>query len=124
MAARTPEDCDRLFGEGINAGDAGAVAALYEKDAVLLLDGEEHVGADAIRAVIEAWIATRPEVETRVTRVLRAGDDLAVLYNDWRAVIVGADGKRSEGAGKAIELVRRQGDGTWKFVVDDPRARG
>ncbi len=124
MAARTPEDCDRLFGEGINAGDAAAVAALYEKDAVLLLDGEEHVGADAIRSVLEGWIATRPQVETKVTRVIRAGDDLALLYNDWRAVITDRDGKHSEGAGKAIELVRRQPDGTWKFVLDDPRARG
>ncbi|HEY8516027.1 MAG TPA: SgcJ/EcaC family oxidoreductase [Candidatus Binatia bacterium] len=124
MAARSPEDCDRLFCEGINAGDAAAVAALYERDAVLLLDGERYVGPDAIQTVLEGWIATRPKVEANVTQVLQAGDDLAVLYNDWRATITDAQGKQTVGSGKAIEIVRRQADGTWKFVIDDPRARG
>ncbi len=27
-------------------------------------------------------------------------------------------------AGKAIEVVRRQADGTWRFAIDDPYARG
>ncbi|MEW6268904.1 MAG: SgcJ/EcaC family oxidoreductase [Thermodesulfobacteriota bacterium] len=124
MAARNPEDCDRLFGEGINAGDAAAVAALYERDAVLLLDGERHVGPDAIRPVLEGWIATKPVIALNVTQVIRAGEDLAVLYNDWRVTITDAQGKQSTGSGKAIEIVRRQADGSWKFIVDDPRARG
>jgi len=25
---------------------------------------------------------------------------------------------------KAMEIVRRQPDGTWRFVIDDPYARG
>jgi hypothetical protein len=32
MQARTPEDCDRLFGEYVNAGEVEGVVALYEED--------------------------------------------------------------------------------------------
>jgi uncharacterized protein (TIGR02246 family) len=124
MTARSPEDCDRLFSEGINAGDAASVAALYEEGGVLLLGGERHVGPAAIRPALEAWIAAKPRIVMNVTQVVRAGDDLAMVYNDWHVTTTGADGKREEGAGKAIEVVRRQADGTWKYVLDDPNARG
>jgi ketosteroid isomerase-like protein len=54
-----------------------------------------------------------------VTRTARAGEDLVVLYNEW---ILSAGG--NEMKGKAIEIVRRQPDGTWLFAIDDPFARG
>ena len=59
-----------------------------------------------------------------VVLVVRSGEDLAVLYNDWSASAKGPDGAPFEMAGKAIEVVRRQPDGSWLFVVDDPFARG
>lgn len=123
MAARNPEDCDRLFGEAVNRGDAAAVAALYESTGVLTLDGATYSGPDEIRPVIEGMVGAGVRIEMNVTRVLRAGD-VAMVYNDWRMSLTGPDGKPQESSGKAIEVVRRQADGTWKYVVDDPNARG
>ena len=54
---------------------------------------------------------------------LRNGDNLAVLYNDWSMSVRTPDGQAHEMSGKAIEVVCRQGDGSWKFAVDDPFAR-
>ena len=123
MAANTPEDCDRLFGEAVNRGDAAAVAALYESAGVLTLDGGTYTGPDEIRPVLEGMVAAGVRIEMNVTRVLRAGD-VAMVYNDWRMTLTGPDGKPQQSSGKAIEVVRRQPDGTWKYVVDDPNARG
>ena len=123
MSAKTPEDCDRLFGEGVNAGDAAAVAALYEADGVLVFEGDTLRGPDAIRGFLEQMIAAKPRITMNVTRVVRGGE-VAVLYNDWSMTATGAGGEAAESSGKAIEIVRRQGDGTWKFVIDDPHARG
>lgn len=122
MAAKTPEDADRLFAEGVNAGDAAAVAALYEGDGVLLFQGTTFQGPDQIRAFLEGMIAAKPKITMNVTQVVRAGD-VAVLYNDWTMTVTGADGKPEASSGKAIEVVRRQSDGSWKYVVDDPGAR-
>ena len=66
----------------------------------------------------------KPKVTMNVTKVVRAGDDLAVLYNEWSLTANGPDGKPIAMSGKAMEIVRRQPDGTWLFAVDDPFARG
>jgi uncharacterized protein (TIGR02246 family) len=124
MSARTPEDCDRLFAEHLNAGEVDAVAALYEPDATLALEGgNSAIGQPAIRAALATFAAMKPKLRMNVTKVLRCGADLAVLYNDWTLTGVGPDGKSFSDAGGAIEIVRRQSDGTWRFAIDDPRAR-
>jgi len=125
MAALSPEDCDRLFAEHINAGDVDGVAKLYEPRASLVQqDGSAATGTAAIRDALAGFAALRPRLSMNVTRVVRAGDDLAVLYNDWSLRGTGPDGQPLEMTGRAIEVVRRQRDGTWRFAVDDPFARG
>jgi ketosteroid isomerase-like protein len=47
-----------------------------------------------------------------------------MVYNDWRMSARRPDGQLVEASGKAIEVVRRQPDGTWRFILDDPFARG
>jgi uncharacterized protein (TIGR02246 family) len=124
MPARTPEDCDRLFGEYMNAADVDRVAALYEAEATLVLEGgTAAVGAAAIREALATFATMRPRLRMHVVKVVQAGPDLAVLYNDWTLTAVQPDGSPLEDAGGAIEVVRRQPDGTWRFAVDDPRAR-
>ena len=59
-----------------------------------------------------------------VKKVIRIGEDLAVLYNDWTGSLTGPDGQPTAMAGKALDLVRRQADDTWRLIVDDPWARG
>jgi ketosteroid isomerase-like protein len=59
-----------------------------------------------------------------VIKVVAGAGDLAVLYNDWAMSATDPDGKATERTGKAIEVVRRQADGSWRFVVDDPYGRG
>ena len=124
MAPRTPEDCDRLFAEHLNAGDAAGVAALYEAQGALVMEGTGVVtGHAAIREAIQTFVNMRPTLRMNVTKVVRSGD-VAVLYNDWTLTAKGPDGALIEDKGKAIEIVRQQADGTWRFVIDDPRARG
>jgi uncharacterized protein (TIGR02246 family) len=120
MSARTPEDCDRLFADYVNAGNLDGVIALYEPGASLVQqDGSPAVGKPAIREALGGMLAANARLRMNVTRTVRAGDDLVVLYNDWTMSAGG-----NEMQGKAIEVVRRQPDGTWLFAIDDPFARG
>ena len=48
----------------------------------------------------------------------------SVADNDWTETGVGEDGTPFERNGKAIEVVRRQADGSWKYLFDDPYGRG
>jgi len=124
MIAHSPADCDRLFAEHVNAGDLDALLALYEPGCSLAQsDGGVAKGHAAIREVMQRLIAMRPVMRTEVTKVVQTGDDLAIVYNDWRLTATRQDGTPLERAGKALEVVRRQPDGTWRFAIDDPFGR-
>ena len=125
MAARTPQDVDHLFAEHVNAGNVEAVVALYEPHATFVpQEGAPISGTDGIRQALAGFAAMKPRLKMNITKTVTVGNDLAVLYNDWTMTAVGPDGKSLDGSGKSIEIVRRQPDGSWRFVLDDPFARG
>ena len=123
--ATTPADVDRLFGEHVNAADLDALVDLYEADAALAqLDGTAVRGHRAIREALNGLRAAQAKIEMNVVKVVEGGSDVAVLFNDWRMKAVGPDEKPVEMTGKSLEVVRRQKNGTWRFVIDLPYARG
>ena len=125
MPARSPEECDRLFGEHVSAGDLDKVVALYEENASFVQhDGHVAHGHASIRQALSRLVAMRPKLRLDVVKVVAGAGDLAVVYNDWAMSATDPDGKPRERAGKAIEVMRRQPDGSWRVVIDDPYARG
>ena len=124
MPARKPEDCDLLFGEHVNAGDLEALLALYEPTCAYVSgDGSVLEGHDAIRPTFTRLLAMGPRIDVTVVKVVPAGEGVAMIYSDWR-LTAKADGQPIARAGRAIEVVRRQPDGTWRVAADDPFARG
>lgn len=124
MRAQNPEDVDRLFAEYMNAGDIDGLLGLYEAGAALVVPGgRAATGAAQLREALAGFLAGKPSILCNVTQTVRAGDT-AICYNDWTMKASGPDGTPMELRGKAIEVVRRQPDGAWKFVIDDPNARG
>ena len=76
--------------------------------------------------MFKGYFATPPEgrINMNVVRIVRAGENLAALYNDWSMAGKAADGSPFSMQHKAIEVVCRQPDGSWRFTIDDPYARG
>src|SRR4051812_38386069 len=116
MAAETPEDWPRLFEQHVNAGELEAALALYDPEARFVSPRDGAVaGVDGVRHALAGLIGMGAKLHGRVVRVVTASD-VALLYTDWEST--GGE------AHKAIELLRRQSDGTWKLIVGDPHARG
>lgn len=112
------EDLHGAVEKAVNSGDVDALVALYEEGAVLLGPaGEESVGLDAIRATWEEMLAFGGSVTMTTRSVVEAGD-LAYLSNHWELTI---DGTMAGGATTG-EVARRQTDGSWKYVIDNPYA--
>jgi len=123
MLPHKPEEWPSLFERHLNAGDLEAVAALYDPGATFVpRSGDTVVGRDAIRAVLAGLIAGKARLRGKVVRVVTAGD-IAVLYSDWEGTMAGRSGE-VEVHSKAVEVLRRQPDGTWLLVVGDPNGRG
>src|SRR4051794_19229390 len=108
--ASKPEDLTRLFVERANDGDAEGVALLYEEDAVMAYPpGQTTVGRAAIRALWEQVLANRPHFEPEPPLPTLISGDLALTSTP-----------PSDGAGARAQVVRRQSDGTWLRVLDQP----
>jgi ketosteroid isomerase-like protein len=85
--------------------------------------GEILVGRDQIRKVIGGLIQSSARMTARVLRAIVL-HDLAVLYTDFQGTTVDDSGETIDFPSKAVELLRRHPDGTWKLIVGDPNARG
>jgi uncharacterized protein (TIGR02246 family) len=108
--AHQPEDLTRLFVERANAGDAAGLAELYEEDAVMAYPpGEQTVGRDAIRALFEQMLARAPDFTPEPPLPTLVSGELALTSTP-----------PSDGAGARAQVARRQADGTWLRVLDQP----
>ena len=120
MGARTPEDIDHQFAKALNSGNIEALVALYEPNATLTPQpGTTDTGHAAIRAALEGFIAAKPHI-TLTPRLVSQTGDLALETAQWQLAMTGPDGKPATMNGRSVEVVRRQGDGTWLFAIDEP----
>jgi uncharacterized protein (TIGR02246 family) len=120
MATQTPEDTDRRFAEALNAGRIDELVALYEPQATLMpAPGKLVSGPAAIRAALAQFIAGKPKMSLTPKVVAQSGD-LAVVTAHWDLAMTGEDGKPARMSGQSLEVVRRQTDGRWLFVIDLP----
>ena len=121
-SAKEPQELGRLFEARLGAGDLEGILALYEPDAVLHFPpGNVASGRDAIRATLEQALAGRPRIKLQPKDVLQVGE-LALLTNGWTMDVTGPDGQPASLSGFTAEIARRQADGTWLWVIDDPSA--
>jgi len=58
-------------------------------------------------------------LDLRVTRVLEAGG-LALVAGNWSFTGTAPDGSAVNLTGHNADVLRRQPDGTWRFVIDNP----
>jgi uncharacterized protein (TIGR02246 family) len=118
-----PEDWPRQFEQRLNAGDLDAVITLYEPEAHFVnKSGETLGGRDAIRKVLGGLIEAKTHFQSRVVRAVTVGD-IAQLYTDFEGTRVDESGKTVPVHNNAIEILRRQSDGSWKLIMGDPNGR-
>ena len=120
MTPQTPVEAIELFSACLNEGDVDGAIELYEPDAVFVPEpGRSIRGLDEIRAALAEFAALKPELSGSVKEVLEAGDTALVKY-DWRLVGTAPDGAPVEMAARSADVVRRQADGSWRVLIDDP----
>ena len=108
--AQNPEDLTRLFVERANDGDAVGLAALYEEEAVMAYPpGQLTVGRDAIQALWEKILANAPRFVPEPSLPTLISGDIALTSTPPK-----------DGAGARAQVVRRQPDGTWLRLLDQP----
>ena len=105
--ARDPQELERLLVSRERAGDVDGMAALYEPHAILDTgEGRLTPGKEAIRAYFAEVVATGRKFDFGDQRPAVISGDLALTST------------RLPDGSVTAEVARRQGDGTWLWVID------
>ena len=120
MSRGTPEQVLGSIVDGINAGNLDSLMSLYEPDAAFATQpGSLAHGLPGVRQALAGFIAMKGTLDLKVTRVLEAGG-LALVTGVWSFTGTGPDGKPVKLAATSADVLRRQADGSWRFVIDNP----
>ena len=100
-----------------------ALLALYEPEASFNPEpGEEVHGKEAIRQALEGFLAMKPNI-TLDTKTLAQTAEVALCTAKWHLTGTGPDGP-VELDGQSVEVARKQSDGSWLFIIDNPYGLG
>ena len=98
--------------------------ALYEPSACLVPHpGQVLQGAVAIREGIAGFLGMKPTMNVESETVVQA-DDVAIVYSKGSLSGTGEDGGAVNMSGQATDEMRRQPDGTWLCMIDNPFGGG
>jgi uncharacterized protein (TIGR02246 family) len=120
MPTATPEQVLETIVTGINTGDLDSLMPLYESDAAFASQpGSLAHGSSGVSEALTGFISMNGKLDLEVTRVLEV-DDLALVTGVWSFDGTGPDGEPVRLEAKNADVLRRQADGTWRFVIDNP----
>jgi ketosteroid isomerase-like protein len=120
MSVHTPEEMHPAFTAAFNARDLDALLELYETEAALTPEpGVVVTGHAAIREALGGFLSLNGPI-AMTTKTIIPTDNLALLHAAWTLNGTGPDGAPIALEARSSEVIRRQADGTWRYIVDNP----
>ena len=114
MSAKSPEEICRLFQHYMAEGDIDSVLSVYDPEAVFLnQSGEVKKGEEGLRQELAPFAARKAVFNFDIKQVIQSGD-IALMHTEWKV------SSPQQMSVYAIEVARRQPDGTWRWLIGDP----
>lgn len=124
MPITNPEEVLHAFFRAFNQGDIDAVIALYEPRAALVAQpGQVAEGHSALREAFNGFLAMKPTL-TPEKHTFVTASDLALSTVKWTLKGTSPDGQPVQMEGTSSDVLRKQADGGWLFVIDNPWGAG
>jgi ketosteroid isomerase-like protein len=113
MPAKSHEEICHLFKQYMAEGDLDSVLSVYDPEAVFLNRSGEVKKGEALRKELAPFAAVKATFDFNIKQVIQSGD-IALMHTEWK---VSSPEPMSV---YAIEVARRQPDGTWRWLIGDP----
>ena len=114
MPAKSPEEICGLFQQYMAAGDIEGLLSLYDPEAVIVdRSGEVKKGEEGLRQNLAPFATAKARFDFTIKQVIHTGD-IALMHTRWTV-----SGPQTMTV-YAIEVARRQPDGTWRWLIGDP----
>lgn len=116
----TPEAVHQNYSEYFRTSDLEGLVSLYEPNAVVVAeDGVQIKGTAKIREMFEDVIKSKGTLEIETLSEVQV-DGLALVRVKWHLQAIGSDGNELEISNVASEVMRKQPDGNWLYIIDQP----
>lgn len=100
--------------------DIEGVLATYEEDAIVMFEPQKPIqGKEALRAIFTQFTGMNP-VYTFSGHEIYISGDIATHIAPWSMVGHLPDGSKIEQSGLSIAVLRKQPDGKWLMIQDNP----
>ena len=121
MSIAKLQDVHPRFEKAFSSGDLEGLVSMYEPQASLAPEpGKVVSGTEAIREAYRAFLAIQPKIEVETLAVFESGEGIAMLHGRWVLTATLPDGSAIRNEGRNSEVLRRQADGGWLFLIDNP----
>lgn len=114
MPARNPEEICRLFKQYMAAGDIESLRTIYDTEVTFLNESQEKKrGWQELKDELAPFAAAKTIFEYESKQIIQSGD-IALMHTRWKVL------SPQPMSLYAIEVARRQADGTWRWLIGDP----
>ncbi|WP_390913006.1 SgcJ/EcaC family oxidoreductase [Pseudosulfitobacter sp. SM2401] len=104
----------------VAAGDMDAILATFEPNGALVGEpGMLAKGTSALRDTFSQFIGMSPQISVTNHEIIQA-DDIALHSSTWKMSGKAPDGSEFEQTGFSVVVLRKQPDGRWLMVIDNP----
>ena len=118
MFAAKPEDAVELLDKAFNEGDLATVLSFYEDNAVVITEpGKSARGKEELKDFFEGIMQAGSSAKQLKTHVIEA-DGIALFLSRWTLEV--KDASVPSRTFTATTIFRRQQDGGWKVLIDNP----
>jgi ketosteroid isomerase-like protein len=116
----TPQQVLEAVVEGINTGNFDMLMELYEPNAAFATEpGKLAHGLAGVCEALDGFVAMKGKLGLKVSRVLEVGN-LALVVGEWSFAGTRPDGEPVQLTARNADVLRRQPNGSWRFVIDNP----
>lgn len=103
--------------------DIDAVMACYEKNATIVFEPEKPVSdSTQLRMMFEEMSKLNPKFTYSGHEVFIAGD-IATHIAPWQMTATAPDGTTIQQSGLSVAILRKQANGQWLMVIDNPHGQ-
>lgn len=103
------------------ANDIPTVMAAYESSPTVLFEpGVEVTGDALVQQMFSAMAMANPKFTYPAGHDVIVNGDIALHISPWSMTVTGPDGAPIAQTGLSVAVLRKQADGTWRMVIDNP----
>lgn len=114
------EGAARYFQNCIRNGDVEGALSSFDEEAIYVTEAGKYVeGKAEIKERLEFLCGIKPDLQALRSASFTIGD-IASWVDEWTLKATLPDGTKLDLKGISSDVMKRQKDGTWAYLIDNP----